>query len=119
MRILLAAPLLFLGLAGCMPVTSFVTPFVAVTTPKPADCSISVMAQAPADRKYLELGIISAEGPATLGGDLNSLLPELTRRACELGADSIIIRSVEPRNPLYARQGATAKAVAVAIKFVE
>lgn len=82
-----------------------------------------VLTQSPTDRKFEELAIINA---ATDTGsfskkNLSFVLPTLKERACEVGADAIVIRNVEqggtPTMDKYGSQTPT-KVFCVAIRFL-
>ena len=90
---------------------------------KAQDCDIQILTQMPTDRKYEELAILNSvtdQGTFT-HKDLNSMLPFIKAKACELGADAIVIKNIEqggtPRMDDFNTQTPT-KAFCVAIKFV-
>lgn len=85
------------GLAGGSEVTSAVT---AAYPPKPDDCPIVVFRSGEPGGAYQVVARLMAriEGPPAPGGDLNSVLPDLKKRACRLGADAIADFAVR-RNP--------------------
>jgi hypothetical protein len=114
-------------LTGCTVaprITTDVTRIAPVAAPaKPTGCDIQVFTQAPTDRKFEELAILSA---ATDSGsftkkDLASILPTLKEKACAVGADAIIIRNVEqgdiPVGDQYGHRTPT-KVFGVAIRFL-
>ena len=89
------------GLAGGSEVTSAVS---AAFPPKPDDCPIVVFRSGEPGGAYQVVARLTAriEGPPAPGGDVNSVLPELKKRACRLGADAIAGLGVQrnPRQPL-------------------
>jgi hypothetical protein len=109
MRLLIAFVATIL-LLGCTTVFTSVTPLgTGHYSPKPKDCNILVLTQMPSDRKYGEVSIINAQGNVALDG----MLPSLKAKACELGADAIVIKNSTMPNTKEASQ-----AYVVAIKFL-
>ena len=123
---------LFLGLvlmAACSPVQTNFTRLSATNYPeKPKGSDIQILTQAPSDRKYDEIAILTTVANAPMrmplastfdpktGKDLNDMLPSLKETACKLGADAILIKNVIPGS---GEPKSTGKAYAVAIKFLD
>lgn len=99
------------GLAGGSQVTSVVE---STYPPKPEDCPIVVFRSGQPGGAYDVVARLTAriEGPPPPGGDLDSVLGELKKQACEAGADAIGWLSVrrDPNRPL-------ALVSAVAVRF--
>jgi hypothetical protein len=98
MKIQPFATLLAILTTGCAP--QFSVTYVASKSydSKPSDCSIQIFTQVPNGQKFEELAILDC-----LGGmgdtNLNSILPALKSKACSLGADAILIKSIEDAVP--------------------
>ena len=99
------------GMAGGSKVTSVVE---SVYPPKPEDCQIVVFRSGQPGGAYDVVARLTAriEGPPPPGGDLDSVLGELKKQACQAGADAIGWLSVrrDPKRPL-------ALVSAVAVRF--
>ena len=114
-------------LAGCTVaphITTDVTRVAPADVPaKPAGSDIQILTQSPTDRKFQELAIINAvtDGGSFSTKALSAILPTLKAKACEVGADAIIIRNVEqggtPVGDPYGHQTPT-KVFCVAIRFL-
>jgi hypothetical protein len=114
-------------MAGCTVaphITTDVTRIAPSVQPaKPAGCDIQILTQSPTDRKFQELAIISAvtdTGTFTTK-NLSAILPSLKEKACEVGADAIVIRNVEqggtPTMDQYGSRTPT-RVYCVAIRFL-
>jgi len=117
--LLCAAPLLG-ATVGCGS-TVGVTPLTEARYPAKAQtCEIAVVTQVPTDRKYEELAVIDIATGQTIwdGKGLDAMLPPLKARACELGADALVLRNVEPGGTPWVHE-TQGKAFAVAIKLPE
>jgi len=84
------------------------------------DCHIEVFANPPADKKFEELCLISARGGQSIfeGKDVDSLLPGMKEKACQAGADAIILKNSKAGGYNFNAPADRAEATAVAIKFV-
>ncbi len=123
-------PLVLLLAIACTPPTTTVTRLNNNTyESKPKNCDIQIFTQPPSSRKYEEIAILStiATGQAKAplvsifshenDKDLNAMLPNIKATACELGADAILIKTVEAGLP--SNQESYGKAYTVAIKFID
>jgi len=100
-----------LPMMGCNPVRTDLTPLSqGEFTRKPRNCDIQVLTQMPSDRKYEEISIINASGNVR---SLNEMLPKIKAKACEIGADAIVVKTSTTRS-----KDAVAQAYIVAIKFI-
>ena len=84
-----------------------------VYPPKPDNCDITVLGDPPTDKKYEELGIVIG---GSGGINLNTVLPPMKAKACELGADALVIKNVSDADS--GKYGASENATAVAIKYI-
>jgi hypothetical protein len=113
MRIIAYAPILVLFTIACAPATTITRVSKASFPSKPNDCDIQVLTQVPTGRNFEEIAILSTTQRIVFSGnDLNGLLPSIKQTACSLGADAILIKTVNP-----ATQDTYATAFTVAIKF--
>lgn len=113
--------------AGCTTLPKVHTEVTKVTghayQSRSKDCEIQILTQTPVDRRYEELAILSSvtDGGSFTHKDLNSMLPSIKAKACELGADAIVIKNVEqggtPVGDQYGHQMPT-RVYCVAIKFL-
>lgn len=127
MRPLFACASLLALTVGCTVaphITTDVTRIAPSVVPaKPAGCDIQILTQSPTHRKFQELAIINAvtDGGSFSTKSLSAILPTLKAKACEVGADAIIIRNVEqggtPTMNQYASQTPT-RVYCVAIRFL-
>ena len=127
MRPLLACASLLALTVGCAVaphITTDVTRLAPSVGPaKPAGCDIQILTQSPTDRKFQELAIINAvtDGGSFSTKALSAILPTLKEKACEVGADAIVIRNVEqggtPTMNKYASQMPT-RVFCVAIRYL-
>ena len=85
--------LVILTAGGCAS-TSLVKLGETSYPPKPSNCKIIVYTQPPQNTKYDEIALITARGGGTIfsDSDAGSVIPELKAKACEVGADAIIIK---------------------------
>lgn len=115
---------LTLGCSIAPRITTDVTRIAPTAAPaRPAGCDIQVFTQAPTDRKFEELAILSAvtDTGSFSRKDLASVLPTLKEKACAVGADAIILRNVEQGNiPVGDQYGhrTPTKVFGVAIRFL-
>ncbi len=63
-------------------------------TSKPVNCAIKVFSSKIPERKYEELGLLEIEG-SLRDAVLEIVLPKLKEKACNIGADAIIIKSIQ------------------------
>lgn len=127
MRPLNALICLFILSLGCSTIPMVTTTVTRVSNsmyePKPSTCEIKILTQMPADSKYEELAILNAitDTGTFTHKDLNVMLPSLKAKACELGADAIVIKNVDqggaPMHNKYNSQ-TPSKVFCVAIKLV-
>ena len=97
-------------LTGCRPVHIEVTRLSQ--TPAPVNHpvrEIVVLSQMPTDRKYQEISLINAKSVLPL----NDMLPEIRRKASELGADAIVIKTYT-----LPEHKESAQVLVVAIRFL-
>jgi len=118
MRISIFSPFAVLLTLACVSPRTTVTLLNQKYQPsKSKDCDILVLTQAPTDRKYEELAILNTVATDDMHGkDLNAMLPSIKEAACNLGADAVIIKNVEPGS--IGSNKSTGKAYTVAIKFI-
>ena len=118
MKMLACVPIALVLMTACVPITTSTTSLSQhAYPPKPPDCDIQVFTQAPANRKFEELAILNTLALEPIyGKDLNAMLPSLKEAACRLGADAVLIKSVEEGSPIERSSG---KVFSVAIKFIE
>ena len=101
MKLLNAVACLFLFSLGCSTIPRVTTNVTKMSNSiyqsKPSNCEIQILTQMPTDSKYIELAILNAitDTGSFTHKDLNSILPSLKEKACELGADAIVIKNVE------------------------
>ena len=127
MKVLHASACLSILALGCTPIPTVITHVTKVSSAvyqsKSPDCEIQILTQMPMDRKYEELAILNSitDTGTFTHKDLDSMLPSMKAKACELGADAIVIKNIEqggaPMMDKYNSQTPT-KAFYVAIKFV-
>ena len=96
---------------------------------KPDGCEIQILTEAPKNRKYEEIAILNTVAYGQLhpplaslymntnDKDLNAMLPSIKAAACRLGADAILIKTVEAG--LQTDHESYGKAYTVAIKFID
>jgi hypothetical protein len=120
---------LLLAIACTPPKTTVTRLGINTFPPKPPNCEIQILTQPPANRRFVEIAILStiATGQAKApivsifshenDKDLNAMLPNIKATACELGADAVLIKNVEPG--LQSNQESYGKAYTVAIKFLD
>ena len=107
--------LLLFTIFGCNPrVTTSVTKISNDSyASKPTNCEIQILTQIPADKKYVEIAILNAttDTDSVTKKDFNLVLPSLKAKACELGANAILIRNVDQGgqwiNPGHGSEGKT------------
>lgn len=121
---------------GCQPVSTSVTPLNQTSTSAKAEnCLIEVLTSPPKERKYQEIAILNTVATGVpssnplafvpligfffrpseqLPLNLNVMLPSMKAEACRLGAEAIIIKSVEPGD-----SNSPGKSFAVAIKYID
>jgi len=128
------AVILAVVLTGCIPpsIRQQTTPEVRLDvvlltknpiTPKPMASEVALLSQRPSDRPYEALAMVAAStdtGTFT-HKDFNSMLPSIKAKACELGADAIVVQSLElgdaPSGSQY-NSRTPSKAFCVLIKFL-
>ncbi len=123
-------PLVLLFVIACTPPKTTITRLSKNLYPsKPRNCDIQILTQAPADRKYEEIAILNTVAYGQLkppfaslfshesDKDFNAMLPSIKATACELGADAILIKNVEPGS--QADHESYGKAFTVAIKYID
>lgn len=98
---------------GCNPrVTTSVARISNETLPpKPADCDVQILTQIPTEKTYKEIAILNAttDTDSVTKKDFNLMLPSLKRKACELGANAIVIKNVD-QGGQWANPGGTSAA---------
>ncbi len=100
--------LLTLVMVGCIPpsVMKQTTPEIRidvvlltkmVIVPKPTGSEITLLSQMPSSYKYEEIALVAAttDTATFTHKNFNSMLPSLKAKAVELGADAIVIKSIE------------------------
>ena len=87
---------------------------------KISDCPIQVFTQAP-QRKFEEVCLLNARGGQSIfeGKSVEELLPDLKEKACECGADAIIVKNSKEGGYNFAGPADRAEASATAIKFIQ
>jgi hypothetical protein len=80
---------------------------------------VRVLSSAPAAGTFEELALINARSGQSIfdGKDLDAMLPDMKAEACRLGADALIIRSVEEGGVNWAGPADRGHASATAIRF--
>ena len=111
--------LLLLAIACVPPITTTITRTSdTLYASKPTDCNIQILTQIPPNSRFVEIAILNTFAmEQAYGKDLNAMLPSIRETACQLGADAVLIKNVEPGSP-YGVHG-TGKVYSVAIKFIE
>ena len=106
----------FLFLTGCA--TTNVTK-LKTYKPKPENCKIRIFSQKP-ERKFEEIALLNARGGQSIfeGKTVNSLLPDLKKKACLAGGDAIIIKSSKDGGYNSAGPADRASVNASVIKFL-
>lgn len=84
------------------------------------DCGLKVINTFPKDSKYEELGIIHGKSGGSIfhGQGLESLLPDMKKEACKLGADALVLKGSSESSYLEMYSGKRGQAEAVAIKIL-
>jgi hypothetical protein len=64
---------------------------------KTSDCEILILTQMPTDKKFEEIAILNAttDTDSVTKKDFNLMLPSLKAKACELGANAIVIKNMD------------------------
>jgi hypothetical protein len=78
---------------GCVSV-DYVRISDAEVAPKPSNCKIEIFSTKVPARDYVELGILEGKGSAS-SASLGDVLPEMKRKACEVGGDAIILSGTQ------------------------
>ena len=88
---------------------------------KPKGCNIEIFAEAPTDRKYTEVCLLNARGSQALfqSKDVEALFPDMQEKACECGADAIVLKNSRAGGYNAWGPADRAEATASAIKFVK
>lgn len=88
--------------------------------PKMPSCEIQVFTTIPTDKKFEEACLINARGGQSIfeDKDASSLIAKMKIKACECGADAIIIRESKDGGYNFAGPADRATASATAIVFV-
>lgn len=88
---------------------------------KTSNCKIRVIEDFPRSPAYEELAVIEGRAGQTAfhGQRLDDLLPDMMKRACELGADALVLKSTTESSYHEMYSGKLGEASGVAIKFVE
>ena len=93
-----------------------------IYTSKPKGCAIEILTEMPTKKevKYEELGIVTGVSGQHWAANktLDAMLPPMKDRACELGADALVLKNVEEGGFAYI-QATQGKASGVAIKFLK
>lgn len=123
-------PLVLLLSVACTPPKTSVTLLSNKVFPsKPQNCEIQILTEPPTSRKFEEIAILNTVAYGQLkpplaslymdanDKDLKAMLPSLKATACNLGADAVLIKSVEPG--LQTSQESYGKVFALAIKFID
>jgi hypothetical protein len=92
--------------AAATPKITFVPNGPAPSSPRPAACEIAVFRDAKPERRYTELGVINYHDERhrldDRGLSVDTALAEIKARACQAGADAVIIRVTESRRLEFA-----------------
>lgn len=85
---------------------------------KPKDCPIQVLTQAP-KKKFQEVCMLNARGGQSIfeSKSVEGLIPDLKEKACECGADAIIIKNAKEGGYNFAGPADRAEASVTAIRF--
>jgi len=126
MKLQMILPLSLIISLGCATrVNTSVTRIGSTAYPsKDANCEILVFTQMPIDRKFEEIAILNAvtDQDSFTKKDLDSILPTLKTKACELGANALVIKSVDQGGQLKMTPGdpgqTPTKVFCVAIRFL-
>ena len=88
---------------------------------KNSSCKIRVIDDFPRSPAYEELAVIEGKAGQTAfhGQRLDDLLPDMMKKACELGADALVLKSTTESSYHEMYSGKLGEASGVAIKFVE
>ncbi|WP_257313763.1 hypothetical protein [Geothrix fuzhouensis] len=124
-----------LVLTGCIPpsIRNQTTPEVTLDVvllakippvPKPSGSEVALLSQFPSARQYEEVAIVAAttDTGTFTRKNFNSMLPSIQAKACELGADAIVIKSFELGDaPIWNQYNSRtpSKAFCVFIKFLK
>lgn len=104
---------------GIPPRITFVPKPPAQVSPRPQPCDVDVFRDSKPERSYVEIGRIDYhEERHRAGGDrptLDTVLPALKTRACEVGADALVNLHVTDERYL---EYATFHISAVAVRYV-
>jgi hypothetical protein len=89
--------------------------------PKPLGCNIEVLTVVPTGKKFEELCLLSARGGQSIfeSKSVHGLIPDMKDKACQCGADAIILKDSKEGGYNFAGSADRAQASATAVRYLE